>query len=71
MALTSEQLQGRIDALRKARDSGVLIVRHGDEMTQFRSLAEIDKILGELENELSGRTRPRVSYIQQSSKGYY
>lgn len=70
MALSQLELELRIAALRRARDSGVLIVRHGDEMTEFRSLAEIDKILGELENESAGRTRPRVGYIIQSDKGY-
>lgn len=70
MALSQLELESRIAALRKARDSGVLIVRHGDELTQFRTLAEMDKILAGLEDELSGRTRPRVSYIEQSSKGY-
>lgn len=73
MALSETELQTRITALRKARDSGVLIVRHGDEMTQFRSLAELNKILADLESELAtsqGTSRPRVKYISQSDKGY-
>lgn len=70
MALSPTELQARITAIRKARDSGVLILRHGDEMTQFRSLAEMDKIIADLEAELTGRTRPRVSYVRQDSKGY-
>ena len=72
MALSQSELQARIAALRKARDSGVLMVRHGDELTQFRSLAEMNAILGELEAELAGMTgeaKPRVRYITQTGKG--
>ena len=73
MALSESQLQIRIDALRKARDSGVLMVRHGDELTQFRTLAEMDKILADLEADLAttqGTKKSRVRYISQSDKGY-
>lgn len=73
MALTAEQLQARIDALRKAVDSGVLMVRHGDESTQFRSLSEMEKILARLEGELAaanGTPKTRVRYIEQGDKGY-
>lgn len=73
MALTESQIQARIDAIRKARDSGVLMVRHGDTSTQFRSLAEMDKIISDLEAELAhaqGVVKSRVKYIRQSDKGY-
>lgn len=67
-------LQASLRALRMARDSGVLMVRHGDTTTQFRSLAEIGQIIAELERKtailLNGRQstrRPR--YIYQTTKG--
>ena len=72
MPLNTTQLQARIDALRTARDSGVLIVRHGDTSTQFRSLAELNSILANLEAELDAATdnvRSRVRYITQNDKG--
>jgi hypothetical protein len=73
VALTVLQLQERIAAIRSARDSGVLIVRHGDTSSQFRSLEEMNAIIRELEKELDAAQdvspRKRVSYIQQSCKG--
>jgi hypothetical protein len=72
VALTAIQLTARIAAIRSARDSGALIVRHGDTSTQFRSLAEMNAIIADLEGQLAGlqgTRRKRVSYIQQDSKG--
>lgn len=66
------EIQGRIDAIQSARDSGALIVRHGDTSTQFRSLAEMDRIIADLQSQLdraNGVTRKRVKYIAQCSKG--
>jgi hypothetical protein len=65
-------LQTRLDALKKARASGVLTVRHGDTQTTFRSLDEIDRIIASLEAEIasaSGTPRRRVRYIYQAGKG--
>lgn len=72
MALTESQLNTRIAALRNARDAGVLIVRHGDTSTQFRTLAEMNAILSDLEGELAkvqGVVRSRVNYVKQCTKG--
>lgn len=55
-----------------ARDSGALIVRHGDTMTQFRSLSEMERIIAKLERRkagANGTTRQRLFYPWQSSKG--
>lgn len=71
--LSQSELEARVAALRKARDSGVLIVRHGDTSTQFRSLSELEKILGSLEGELAalmGTKRKSVRYIRQDRKGF-
>lgn len=73
MALTAEQIQIRIDKIRTARDTGVLTVRHGDEQTTFRSLLEMDSIIASLERDLAkaqGKSRSRVNYIVQTSKGF-
>ena len=73
MALTATEIQARLTALYKARDSGALIVRHGDESTQFRSLAEIEKIIASLEGQLAaanGEPRKRVRYVEQPCKGF-
>lgn len=73
MALTAQQIQARIDAIRAARDTGVLIVRHGDTSTQFRSLAEMDSIIASLQKQLdalNGVVKPRVRYIIQGTKGF-
>jgi len=74
MALSESQLEARILALKAARDTGALIVRHGDTSTQFRSLAEMESILASLEAELAGvqgmAPKKRVNYIRQDGKGY-
>lgn len=75
MALfTIAQVEARIITLRNARDSGVLLVRHGDTSTQFRSLKELNEILADLEAWLAAQAgvprRNRVSYVSQSDKGF-
>lgn len=55
--------------LEKAIASGVLTVRHGDTMTTFRSLDEMQRILDGLQQQ-AGTTRTRVRYVWQTSRGY-
>lgn len=73
-ALTSDQIATRLSALYAMRDSGVLIVRHGDTSTQFRSLDDLLRAIAILEAQQTPvgakPTRSRVSYIRQSTKGY-
>lgn len=55
-----------------ARDSGALMVRHGDTSTQFRTLSEMERIIAKLERRKAaadGTVRTRVFYPWQSSKG--
>jgi hypothetical protein len=61
-------------ALQRARASGVLSVRHGDTMTTFRTLAEIDSIIRSLSAGMAGdpTVRPalsRLRYPRQITKG--
>lgn len=64
-------LSARLETLKKARDSGVLQVRHGDTMTTFRSLSELESIIADLEGQISGASTPRrrIRYLFQSGKG--
>lgn len=71
--LTEAQISARLDVLYGMRDSGVLIVRHGDTSTQFRSLDELLQAIRILEGQLGkaqGKVRSRVSYIRERCKGY-
>lgn len=71
--LTIDQINARLVILYRMRDSGVLIVRHGDTSTQFRSMADLLKAIKILEGKLKdaqGKKRSRVSYIRQSTKGF-
>lgn len=71
MALSQVEIQSRLSALTKARDSGVLRVRHGEEETLFRTLDEMNSIIAGLEAQLTGRTpRKKLFYPRQDSKGY-
>lgn len=72
MAADVVTLQARLDAISTAFASGVLIVRHGDTSTQFRNLAEMERIIATLTaqiNGLSATPAKRVRYIYQSGKG--
>jgi hypothetical protein len=69
---TAQQIQARIEAIRAARDSGVLLVRHGDTSTQFRTLDEMNAIIASLQTQLdalNGQKRRRVHYVIQCGKG--
>lgn len=65
----AEYTEAEIVALKKAIASGVLTVRHGETLTTFRSLAEMQEILAQMEAEVSGTSRRRILYAYQSSKG--
>lgn len=71
-AMTAAEIEARIASIRAARDSGVLLVRHGEVSTQFRSLAEMNSIIADLQSQLAaalGTKRTRVNYIRQTSRG--
>lgn len=68
MATLSEQ----ITAIKTAMRSGALTVKHGDTLTTFRSLAEMKTILADMiaeQNAALGKTRNRVNYVKQCTKG--
>lgn len=73
MAATASELQARLDALKKARDSGVLTIRQDNTSTTFRSLAEIERTIAALEGDIvalsSTSTRKRSLKAYQISKG--
>lgn len=69
---SSAELQARLETLKKARDSGALNVRHGDQSVTYRSLSEMERIISELEGEiaaLAGTRRRKIRYTYQSGKG--
>jgi hypothetical protein len=72
----ADDTAARLAALKRARDSGVLTVRHGDTLTTFRTLAEIESIISSLESDLAAAAagggaggRVRLRYPRQTSKG--
>jgi uncharacterized beta-barrel protein YwiB (DUF1934 family) len=72
-ALTEDEINAKLTTLYTMRDSGVLIIRHGDTSTQFRSMDDLMRAIRLLEGQLNtaqGRVKSRVSYIRQSTKGY-
>jgi hypothetical protein len=73
MAMTADQIQARIDTLQAARDSGVLMVRHGLDYVTYKSTVEMDQTLKRLKAQLAavlGTAKPRVNYTVQKTKGY-
>lgn len=65
-------LQAQLEALKTARNSGVLIVRHGDEQVTYRSRAEIDSIIDSIQGEIdkANGVKKTPKYIEQCGKGY-
>ena len=48
--------QADLDALKKAKASGALTVEYAGRRTTFRSLAELNSIIADIERELSPST---------------
>ena len=51
---TLAELQTRRDALQRARDSGVLMLREGDKQVTYQSVADQDGVLAALDREING-----------------
>ena len=67
---TLSELQTRLDALRKARASGIKSVTHGDTTTVYKSDQEMAAAEASLEGQINTLSeRPRVRFFYQSSKG--
>ncbi len=69
---TLAQLQAQLAAIEAAYASGVLVVRHGDTQTTFRSLKEMSEIIAKLKAEIAaanGTQRRGPRYIKQTGKG--
>ncbi|KQU77718.1 hypothetical protein ASD12_18125 [Mesorhizobium sp. Root102] len=48
--------QTDIDTLKKAMSSGVLTFKHGETLTTFRSMSEMERVLARMEVEVKGST---------------
>ncbi|QKC83261.1 hypothetical protein [Mesorhizobium sp. NZP2077] len=46
--------QTDINAIKKAMASGVLTVKHGETLTTFRSMSEMERVLARMEAEVNG-----------------
>jgi len=60
--MTLDQLKAQREALLAARYNGVLTVRAGDKLVTYKSDAELQSALGNLDREIAkaeGRARPR------------
>lgn len=68
---TPDELQTQLTALKKARASGALVVRHGDTQVTYRSITELQLAIDAITKELNvakGRKR-RPHYIRQDRRG--
>lgn len=65
-------LQSRLDALRKARASGLLETEHGDTRIRYKSDKEMADAIADLQSQIraaGGGTARGPKYIHQSGKG--
>jgi len=66
--MTLEELEEMLYALKAAKYSGALRVKHGETETLFRSMIEIDKAIADILAEIAALgtgTRSRIVYIRQ------
>lgn len=68
MATDKAELEAQRGALVKALRSGALHVKHGDKAVTYRSMAEIERAIDDIDSEL-GKKRKRVLYIN-AKRGY-
>jgi len=69
---TLSELTTQLTAIKAAKATGALTVRHGDTQTTYRSLAEMDAIISDIQAEidaLSGVCR-KPRYIRQNRRGF-
>lgn len=74
MSDTSDDLAAlnlSLAALKKARGSGVLVVRHGDTSVTYRSMDDINKAIAGVLSEIKalGGTGRKPRYVVQHFKG--
>lgn len=50
---TLAQLQAQLEALKTARNSGVLTIRNGEQYVQYRTLAEMSQAIRALEADIA------------------
>lgn len=71
MAMTIDELEAQRDAIRRAIRSGARMVRHGEKIVEYRSVAELQAALDDVQaqiTEVTGTRRGRVRYMK-TSKG--
>lgn len=56
--------QTDIDRLEKAMASGVLTVKHGDTLTTFRSMAEMERQIERMKAEVSGQPQGGMIFTE-------
>jgi len=65
MTMTLDELEAQRDAIRRAIRSGVLRVRHGDKEVEYRSVADLQKALDDVQSQIAdvgGTRRSRFRY---------
>jgi hypothetical protein len=62
-------LQGQLDALTAAYNSGASSVSYDGKNVQYRSLAEMQAVMVSLENQLGQRTQPTRAVVR-GNKGW-
>lgn len=68
--------QAQIDALNEAIANGERVVKHGDKMVEYRSIAELITARNELQTQLTaatnaaaGTSRPKQTRLYQGGRG--
>jgi hypothetical protein len=68
--LTTEEKRAFLRDLKEAFYSGVSRVRFRERDVSYRSLADMQKVIDQLEHEVGGRPRRRSVILTTFSRGY-
>jgi hypothetical protein len=70
MAVTVQELQARLEDLRKVRASGLRSAGYDGHQTEYRSDAELAAAIADLERQIAGYSRQPVRMVYvNASKG--
>lgn len=61
---TREELEARLEKLRKHRASGMRRVEFGDQRLEYRSDAELAAAIGDLERQLAGAAGAHIHTVR-------
>jgi hypothetical protein len=64
----ADYTQSQLDAIREAYAAGVTSVSHEGTRTEYRSLADMERIIAVMETDLNSNTRTRTRVLRIAAR---